>query len=86
MSVGARLGVELLGARLAAELGDRHAVEDRVDPPVAAGVIAVADGLAGALGGGRGQRRGGVEAGEPALGEPPRVADLDQQLGDRYGR
>jgi hypothetical protein len=36
--------------------------------------------------GGGGQRRGPVEAGKAALGEPPWVADLDQQLGDRYGR
>jgi hypothetical protein len=51
MSVGARLGVELLGARLAAQLSDRPAVQDRVDAPVAAGVRAVADRLARPLGG-----------------------------------
>ena len=82
---GARVGVDRLGARLAAQLRDRHPVQDRVDAPVAAGVVAVADRLAGPLGGRGGQRRGGVEAREPALGEPARVADLDQQLGDRPG-
>jgi len=46
----------------------------------------VADGLAGPFGGGGGQRRGPVEAREPALGKPPRVTDLDQQLSDRLGR
>ena len=79
------LVVDALGAWLAAQLGDRHQVQDRVDASVAAGVVAVADRLAGPLGGRGGQRRGAVEAREPALGEPPRVADLDQQLGDRAG-
>ena len=86
LSVGARVGVDLLGAWLAAQLRDGHPVKDRVDAAVAAGVVAVADGLAGPFGGRGGQRRGGVEAREPAFGEPARVADLDQQLGDRHGR
>ena len=91
-SAGLLLGVSVcarwrrsLGARLAAELGDGHQVQDPVDPPVVAGVVAVADRLAWSLGGRGRQRRCGVEAREPALGEPARVADLDQQLGDRPG-
>src|SRR5205823_8621366 len=57
VSVRARVGVDALGAWLAAQLGDRHPVQDRVDAPVAAGVVAMADRLAGALGGRGGQRR-----------------------------
>jgi hypothetical protein len=64
-------------ARLAAQLRDGHPVEDRVDAAVTAGVVAVTDRLAGPLRGGSGQWRGAVEAAEAALGEPPRVADLD---------
>jgi hypothetical protein len=41
----------------------------------------VADRLAGTLRGRGDQRRGAVEAREPAFGEPAGVADLDQQLG-----
>ena len=82
---GARVDVDALGAWLAAQLGDRHPVQDRVDAPVATGVVAVADRLAGPFGGRGGQRRRAVEAREPALGEPAHVADLDQQLGDRAG-
>ena len=44
------------------------------------------DRLAGALCGRGGQRRGAVEAREPALGEAAHVADFDQQFGDRPGR
>ena len=55
LSVGACLGVDLLGAWLAAQLRDGHPVKDRVD----AAVVAMADGLAGAFGGRGGQRRGG---------------------------
>ena len=80
--VGARVGVEFLGARLAAQLGDRHPVEDRVHAPVAARVVAVADRAAGTFGGRRGERRGAVEARKAAVGESSRIADLDQQLGD----
>ena len=54
---GARVSLDALGAWLAAQLGDRHPVQDRVDAPVAAGVVAVADRLAGPLGGRGGQRR-----------------------------
>ena len=54
---GALVGVGALGAWLAAQLDDRDPVKDRVDAPVAAGVIAVADRLAGTVGGRGGQRR-----------------------------
>src|ERR1035438_8715660 len=84
-SVGAGVGVDRLGAWLAAQLRDRHAVQDGVDPAVAAGVVAVADRFAGPFAGGGGQRCGAVEACEPALGEPAHIADLDQQFGDRPG-
>ena len=86
VAAGAGVFVERLRARLAAQLGDGHAVQDRVDAAVAAGVVAVADRFAGSFGGRGGQRRGAVEAREAALGEAARVADLDQQLGDRAGR
>jgi hypothetical protein len=86
VAAGARVFVERLRPRLTTQLGDGHQVQGPVDAAVAAGVVAVADGLAGALGGRGGQRGGPVEASEPALGKAPRVADLDQQLGDRYGR
>ena len=42
--------------------------------------------FAGALAGRGDQRRAGVEPREPAFGEPPGVADLDQQFGDRDRR
>jgi hypothetical protein len=47
VAAGARVGVERLGARFAAQLRDRHPVQDRVDAPVAAGLVAVADRLPG---------------------------------------
>ena len=78
VAAGARVGVDRLGAWFTTQLGDGHPVQDRVDPPVAARVVAVADRLAGTLGGRGGQRCAGVEAREPALGEPPGIADLDQ--------
>ena len=86
MPVGTRVGVDPLGAGLAAQLGDRHPVKDRVHAPVAAGVIAVAHWFAGPLAGRGNQRCAGVEPREPAFGEPPGVADLDQQFCDRNGR
>ena len=46
---GAGVGVDRLGAGFAAQLGDGHPVKHRVDAPVAAGVVAVADRLAGYL-------------------------------------
>jgi hypothetical protein len=86
VAVGARVGVDRLGARLAALLGDRHPVEDGVHAPVTAGVEAVADRLARPLTGRGDQRRGAVKAREPAFGEPAGVTDLDQQFRDRHGR
>ncbi len=47
-------------------------MQDGVDPAVTAGVVAVVDRLAGAFGGRGRQRRGGVEAREPALATLPR--------------
>ena len=41
-TVSACVGEDRLSARLAAQLGDGHPVQDRVDPPVATGVVAVA--------------------------------------------
>ena len=67
-TVGASVGVDRLRARLAAELGDGHPVEHRVDPAIAAGVVAVADRLAGALGG-----RGGNGAVPLKRANPPLV-------------
>ena len=57
VSASARVLVERLRPRLAAQLGDGHQVQDPVDPPVAAGVVAMAHRLAGSLRGGGGQRR-----------------------------
>ena len=57
VAAGARVGVDRLGAWFAAQLGDGHPVQDRVDPSVAARVVAVADRLARPLGGRGGQRR-----------------------------
>jgi hypothetical protein len=51
LGVSGRSGVvvDLAGSRFAAELGDGHAVETRLDASVAAAVEAVADGFAVAL-------------------------------------
>jgi hypothetical protein len=65
VTVGARLGLDRLGAWFAAQLRERHPVQDRVHPAVAAGVVAVADGLAGPLGGRGRQRRGAVKRANP---------------------
>ena len=51
VTAGAGVGEDRLRAGLAAQLGDGHAVQDRVDASVPAGVEAVADRFAGAFGG-----------------------------------
>jgi hypothetical protein len=86
VAAGARVGVERLGARFAAQLGDRHAVQDGVHAAVGAGVEAAADGLAGPVGGGGGQRCAGVKAREAGGREAAPVADLDEQPGNRARR
>ena len=57
VTAGSRLGVDRLSARFAAQLGDRHQVQDPVDPSVAARVVAMADRFAGSLRGRGRQRR-----------------------------
>ena len=49
-------------------------------------VLAVPEGPAEPLSGGRGERRGAAERRKPDGGNAPLVADLDQQLGDPHGR
>src|ERR1035437_11117303 len=66
VAAGARVFVERLRPLLTTQLGDSHQVQGPVDAAVAAGGVAVADGLAGALRGRGCQRRSGVEAREPA--------------------
>jgi hypothetical protein len=76
---------DTLGALVAAQLGDRHAVEHGVDPPVATAVEAVTDRLPSALARGCGYWRGPAEAPEASLGEASRVSHLDEELGDAAG-
>src|SRR3712207_9587349 len=59
----ARVGVELLGAWLKAQLGHGHAVQDRVDAAVRAWVAAVAERVAVALSCSRGPQRGAAWTG-----------------------
>src|SRR5579875_3930868 len=67
---------DLFCPRVAAELGDRHAVQDGVDPAVAAAVHAVAFWLPLSLPRGGGQGGGPVEPGEASFpGKAPWVAD-----------
>lgn len=81
LPAGTRICVDFLGTRVAAKLGDRHAVQHRVDATVPAAVEPVPHRIVLAFTGGRGQRGSPVEASEAALGEPTRIAHLDQELG-----
>lgn len=49
-------------------------------------VLVVPEGPADPLDGGPGERRGAAERRKPDGGSEPRVAGLDQQLGDPHGR
>src|SRR5215510_12659404 len=82
----ASLAEDGLSSRLATELGHRHPMQDRIDPPVATSVEAMADGLVIGFGRGGRQRRAAVETGEPSLRKSAWITDLDQQLGRRSGR
>ena len=66
---------------MAADLGDVHGVQDRVDLPIPGQIETVTDGVAAALAGGRGDGGGAAPAGDLCLAlEPAGVADLGEQV------
>jgi len=69
--------IDLAGAGFTAQLGDGHEVQHGVDASVPTAVQAVAARFAVTFGGGHRDRRGAVEPGEAAFGEPARVTGLD---------
>src|ERR1035437_10564425 len=76
VAAGARVFVERLRPLLTTQLGDSHQVQGPVDAAVAAGVVAVADGLAGALPRGGGFTGCGVEARDAGARGPGRGGDV----------